>query len=95
MEGLPEQLRRFFWDVDFERLSITKSSYFIISRLMEDGDEAAFTFLLKTYSKTELTEVLKNSRYLSGKSREFWRVFLELDEGACTPRSYPAPYGNS
>ena len=40
-DELPGLLRPFFWDVDFRTLSIDGSSYFIISRLMEHGDEAA------------------------------------------------------
>ena len=94
IEGLPSRLRPFFWDVDFQKLSIADSAYFIIGRLMEHGDEAAMVFLLETYSKIEMIHVLKNSRSLSRRSREFWRIFLDVDGEQCTPKCYPTPYGS-
>ena len=92
-EELPLFLRPFFWDVDFRTLSIAKSAYFIISRLMEHGDEAAMIFLLKTYSRKEMINVLKKSRSLSRRSRNFWRIFFDLKGGTWTPKRYPTPYG--
>jgi len=93
-ERLPTDIRAFFWDVDPDRLSISKSAHFIISRLMEHGDEIALRFLLKTYSHDELIRVLKNSRSISRRSRLFWSLLLEIDEKSCTPKRYPTPYGN-
>ena len=77
-KGLPEYLRPFFWDVDFRNLSVKDSSYFIISRLMEHGDEAEMRFLLKTYNQNEMIHVLKTGRSLSRRSREFWKIFFPL-----------------
>ena len=93
-KGLPEYLRPFFWDVDFLKLSIKKSSYFIISRLMEHGDERAVIFLLKNYSQKAMIHVLKNSRSLSRKSRRFWKIFFDQEDEPCTPKRYPTPYGS-
>ena len=87
---LPEHLRPFFWDVLFDRLSVEESSHFIISRLMEHGDEAAMRFLLETFRTTELIHVLRNSRSLSRRSR----AFLGLEDEPCTPKRYPTPYGD-
>jgi len=91
---LPECLRPFFWDVDFRNLSVKDSSYFIISRLMEHGDETEMRFLLETFGQNEIIHVLKNSRSLSRRSREFWKIFFDLDDEPCTPKRYPTPYGN-
>lgn len=93
-KSLPETLRSFFWDVDFQTLSVEESSYFIISRLMEHGDETALRFLLDTYSQKEMIQVLRNSRSLSRRSRGFWRVILEAEDEPCIPKRYPTPYGN-
>ncbi|MCK4727518.1 MAG: hypothetical protein KAT27_01215 [Desulfobacterales bacterium] len=93
-KGLPEYLRPFFWDVDLQKLSVEESSYFIISRLMEHGDEKAFVFLLKNYSQNEMIHVLKNSRSLSRRSRGFWKIFFNVEDELCTPKRYPTPYGN-
>lgn len=91
-EQLPHDIRIFFWDVDFDRLSVVESAHFIISRLMEHGDENAFRFLLKNYDRDELVRVLRNSRSISKRSRIFWSLFFEIDKGSCTPRRYPTAY---
>jgi hypothetical protein len=93
-ERLPNYLHPFFWDVDFRKLSIEGSSYFIISRLMEHGDESSMGFLLKTYSQKEMIHVLKNSRSLSRRTKGFWKVFFNLEDEPCNPKRYPTPYGN-
>jgi len=91
---VPAFLKPFFWDVDFRKLSIAESSYFIISRLMEHGDERAVQFLLKTYAPEEMINVVKKSRSISRRSRNFWRVFFALENDQCTPKRYPTPYGD-
>ena len=92
-DELPGLLRPFFWDVDFRTLSIDRSSYFIISRLMEHGDEAAMSFLLKTYSRETMIDVLRTSRVLSRRSGNFWKIFLGVAGEPCIPKRYPTPYG--
>jgi hypothetical protein len=61
---------------------------------MERGDEKAVTFLLKNYGRKEMIHVLKNSRSLSRRSRGFWKIFFNVEDGLCTPKRYPTPYGN-
>ena len=90
-DSLPEGLRPFFWDVEFEKLSVKESSYFIISRLMEHGDDEGMRFLLKNYSSEELTPVVLTSRALSPRSRNFWRIMLNCEDQKCTARQYPSP----
>ena len=93
-DQLPDTLRPFFWDVHFEKLSVKQSSHFIIGRLMESGDEAAVAFMLKTFNRNEMIHVLKNSRSLSTRSRNFWKIFFDAEAEPCTPKRYPTPYGN-
>lgn len=92
--SLPKYLKPFFWDVDFDRLSVRKSRRFIIARLMEHGDDLAVSFLLKTYSQEDMATVVRQSRSLSQRSRNFWKVLLNLEHEECTPKSYPNPFGN-
>ncbi len=91
---IPQSLKPFFWDVDFEALSVRNSSHFIISRLMEHGDDEALPFLMRTYSREELRKTLKMSRSISKRSRRFWALLLEVEEESCTPKRYPSPFGN-
>jgi hypothetical protein len=91
---IPESLRPFFWDVDFEALSVEDFSHFIISRLMEHGDEAALRFLTSTYSRHELLDTLRTSRSISTRSRKFWALLLDIKEESCTAKRYPTPFGD-
>lgn len=93
MSKLPDYLKPLFWDVDFESLSVRSSSHFIMSRLMEHGDEAACRFLLRTFGREALRMTLSTSRSLSRRSRKFWSVLLDLDMESCTAKRYPTPFG--
>jgi hypothetical protein len=93
-ERIPESLRPFFWDVDFENLSVGDFPHFIISRLMEHGDETGLRFLMRTYSLQELLETLRTSRSISRRSRKFWALLLEIKEESCTVKRYPTPFGD-
>jgi hypothetical protein len=79
--------------VDFENLSVGDFSHFIISRLMEHGDEAALRFLMRSYSRRELVETLRTSRSISRRSRKFWALLLDIEEESCTAKRYPTPFG--
>jgi len=91
---IPEHLKPFFWDVDCEEVSVCRSPRFIISRLMEHGDELALRFLLRTFSREELRETLRTSRSISRRSRKFWAVLLDMEVGTCTVKRYPNPFGH-
>jgi hypothetical protein len=90
---LPKRLKPFFWDSDFSKLGANVYSYFIIGRLLECGDEPAVKYLLKTYRPSDIIFVLKNSRSLSKRSRNFWKIFFDVEDEPCTPKRYPTPYG--
>jgi hypothetical protein len=92
--NLPEFLAPFFWDVDFLKLDSGRSSYFIISRLLELGDEKAVAYILSTFRRDELIEVVRNSRFISKRSRNFWRLFFHLENEPCIPKRYPTPFGD-
>jgi hypothetical protein len=93
-KGLPNSLKPFFWDSDFSKLGVDEYSYFIIGRLLECGDESGVNFLLNTYPPHEIIYVLKNSRALSKRSRNFWKIFFNVKDEPCMPKRYPTPFGN-
>lgn len=90
-KGLPDFLRPFFWDVDFDRLDIEHGAFFIIDRLLEHGEESSVRFILQTYTRSEIIRVVKASRSLSRRSRGFWMVYFGLEGEPCSPKQYPAP----
>lgn len=91
---LPNYLVPYFWDVRFSELSIKDSSYFIINRLLEHGDEKAIRFLFKNYSRMEMVHVIKNSRSISKRSRHFWKIIFDIENEPCIQKQYPSPFGD-
>jgi hypothetical protein len=91
---IPDQLKPFFWDVNCGEVSVRGSSRFIMSRLMEHGDELALRFLMRTFNREELRETLRTSRSISGRSRRFWAILLDMEVESCTVRRYPTPFGD-
>ena len=93
-KSIPEHLHQFFWDVDRGELSISDWPHFVISRLMEHGDDAAMRFLLESFSRDELRQVLRTSRSVSARSRKFWALILDMREEPCIVKRYPTPFGD-
>ena len=75
-----KELGRFFWDVDPQSLDLERHKTYIIERLLELGDEAAVRWLFANYEKGDIRAVLRASRSLTPKSRNFW--LLRLGEPA-------------
>ena len=93
MVSIPVRLKPLFWDVSWEELSADRSAHFIISRLMEHGDELALRFLFRTYSRDELRDVLMTTRSVFRRSWQFWALILDVKEKVCTVKRYPTPFG--
>lgn len=91
---IPDHLKPFFWDVNCEDVSVCSSPRFVMSRLMEHGDELAVRFLLRTFSREELRATLRTSRSISRRSRKFWAILLDIEVESCTVRRYPTPFGD-
>jgi len=71
-----KELGRFFWDVEPQSLDLERHKTYIIERLLELGDEAAVRWLFATYPKDDIRAVLRASRSLTSKSRNFWWIRL-------------------
>lgn len=86
---LPLSLKRYFWDVDFEKLNILNQRPFIATRIFESGDVAAVRWLLRYVSREELKDILSESRGISPKSAHFWSLLFGMDETqiACLQKS--------
>lgn len=58
------ELKKYFWDTDFEKLDIQKNKEYIISRLYCYGDLKAIKWVKDTYSKEDIKETAKHRRDL-------------------------------
>jgi len=70
---LPKEFKKYFWDVDFKKLSFKKYSFYILERIMRLGDIEALKWLLKI-PRNKILEVVRRSREIDPKTRNFWKV---------------------
>jgi hypothetical protein len=73
---LPEAMRPYFWDTDFDKLDLAAHRRFIAERLLEKTTPDTFRFLLERFSRSELRRILEESRRLPAWDRDFWRLYL-------------------
>ena len=78
MKGLPPYVEKYLWDVKMEDLDIASHSIFVIERVLEYGDTRAFLWLLKTYTKENIINVLKESRRISPKTGNFYALYFGI-----------------
>jgi hypothetical protein len=72
---LPEFLRPYFWDTDFDRLDPVAHARLIAERLMEKTTPETFRWLMEQYPPATLREIAQQSRRLPMRDRNFWRLY--------------------
>ena len=80
MAKLPKFLKKYFWDVDFEKLDFRSYRQYVLGRILEYGDENAVSWLGKNFTKNEIADVLFRFRFVSPKSANFWAVVFGIDK---------------
>lgn len=61
---MPEELKKYFWNTDFEKLNIQKNKSYIKSRLYCYGDLKAIRWVNNIYSREDIKNVAINRRDL-------------------------------
>lgn len=84
MAKAPAFLKQYFWDIDFKRLDISKSSVYVIERILELGDIKAIKWVLKTFKKDLIKKVVMTRRGLSPRTANFWASILGIDNKEIT-----------
>jgi hypothetical protein len=95
---LPDFLLSYFWDVEFKELRIKKHASFVIKRLLDRGNLHDIRWLLKTYGKTAIKQVVMETKDLSRPTCNFWADMLGLDKSQvrCLQKPYsPIHFGLS
>ena len=75
---VPENLHVYFWDVDAKELETETNGRFIAERILEKGNDEAVKWLEAIYPRTELETIVRESRRLSDKSRNYWGLLFQL-----------------
>lgn len=90
MKNIPKFLKKYFWDIDFEKLDYTKYSKYVIGRILEYGDEKAISWMKNSFSRRQIVDALITSRELTKKSANFWAIVLGVkkEKVKCLNKSF-------
>jgi len=75
---MPIELKKYFWDTEFEKLDINKNMKYIICRLFCEGNLDSIKWLKKTYSREQIIETAKTSRRLNPITANFLKNVYDL-----------------
>lgn len=70
-KNLPEEFRKYFWDCEFNELSIEKYPKFIAERVLNFGDINSVKFLLSKIDIEFIKMIISTSRNLNNKTKNF------------------------
>jgi hypothetical protein len=73
---LPDELRKYFWDCDFDKLTLEKYPKFITERILNYGDWNSVKWLLTLINLDFIRQLIESSREFNEKTRNFWNVLL-------------------
>jgi hypothetical protein len=71
---IPECLRSLFWDTNLNDFDPLAFPTYTIGRILEYGDQDAVAWLRKTFSETQIVNVVRTERRLSRRSANFWAL---------------------
>ena len=74
MIKIPQTFQGYFWDTNLAKIDPKKHRTYLIERLLEYGDEKAYRWLNKNFSKATIRKVVAESRRISPKTRNFWSL---------------------
>lgn len=77
---LPKFLKKYFWDVDFEKLDTQEHPYYVLQRILEFGNEKAVAWMRRRFNAKQVKYVLTHLRGLSPKSANFWAIIYGIDK---------------
>ncbi len=76
---LPNFLKKYFWDIDFENFDFRARRSMVLKRIMEHGDSKAVLWMRENFSEAEMARVLSSTRDLSRRSANYWAIMLGVN----------------
>jgi hypothetical protein len=97
LSQLPDFLRPYFWEIDFDRLCLSERQVYIIERVLEYGGDRAIRWLKETFAPETIAAVVRRSRRLSANTANLWALVLDIprDQVTCLSTHFPLTPGNS
>ncbi|MBN1445183.1 MAG: hypothetical protein JW957_03645 [Candidatus Omnitrophica bacterium] len=78
MKKLPSFLKKYFWDVSFEKIDLQKNREYVLKRILDYGDERAVAWMYRNFKKSEIKKTLSEFRGYSQKSANYWALMLNV-----------------
>lgn len=78
MKQLPAFLKKYFWEIDFDRLNPEKSPYYIIKRILNYGDKRATGWLFRNFDRKAMIYSLQNHRGYTKRATTYWGNFFHM-----------------
>lgn len=93
---LPNFLRPYFWEVNFENLRLPEREVYVLERLLEYGDDEAIRWLKRHFSFETIAGVVRRSRRISRNTANLWALALDIprDEITCFSKPFPQMPGS-
>ena len=77
---MPIELKKYFWDTDFEKLDKEKNKRYIISRLYCYGNLKTIKWVKENYTNKDIEDVARNSRNLNPLVANYLRQQFNLQK---------------
>lgn len=65
-----------FWDARKDKLVLEKDSFYIIKRVITQGDKTDRDLLFKIYNNKQIKEVISKTREMSEQLKDIWLKVL-------------------
>ncbi len=76
---VPKRYHTLFWDTDPLKIDLRKNARYVIERVLEMGGLDALQWIQRLYPSRLIIETCEVSRKLSTKSRNFWRIWFQVN----------------
>jgi len=78
MLKIPKYVNSLFWEND--SFDGDDHVQYVISRILEIGDDKQVDWMMSNYTKEQVVEVLKKTKTISQKSANYWSVYFGVDQ---------------
>ena len=78
MAQIPKQLHTLFWDIDVNTIDPIIYPEYVISRILELGNEEAVAWMKETFAEEQIKSVIGSERRLSPRSTNFWAIVYHI-----------------
>lgn len=75
---LPLYLKKYFWNIEFSKLSLPRDAVAVSEQILEYGDPRAIAWLFAHMDRRIIREVVVKRRGLSPRSRFFWSNYFKI-----------------